>query len=107
MGCMGHRTWNFFHISCNVSHLAHVNLMEYFLQNSPSIIHSSMYMSSIDTLVYGELPSWHDLVVDGRVPLCVLTLRQADMISSVFWTTTQGQITLSTYPHHNQLKMKC
>ena len=33
-----------------------------------TMIHSSIYMSSVDTLVYGELPSSHDLVVHGRAP---------------------------------------
>ena len=92
--------WNFFHVSCNVSYFSHVSLMEDFLQNSPSMIHSSMYMSSIDTLVYGEFPSLHDLVVYGRVLLYILVLGQADIISSVLWMTTQGRITLGAYPHY-------
>ena len=66
--------WNFFHISCNVSYFAHVNLMEDFPQNSLSMIHSSIYMSSVDTLVYGKPPSSYDLVVHGRAPLCLLFL---------------------------------
>ena len=66
--------WNFFHVSCNVSYFAHVNLMEDFPQNSLSMIHSSTYMSSVDTLVYGKPPSLHDLVVHGRAPLCLLFL---------------------------------
>ena len=66
--------WNFFHVSCNMSYFAHVNLMEDFPQNSLSMIHSSINMSSVDTLVYGELPSSHDLVVHGRAPLCLLFL---------------------------------
>ena len=35
---------------------------------------SLVYMSSIDTLIYGELPSSHDLAVHGRAPLCLLFL---------------------------------
>ena len=65
-------------------------VMNDFLLNSPSIIHSSMYNSSIDILIYGKFPSLYDLGVYGRVPLCVLVLRQADVISSVFWMMTQG-----------------
>ena len=99
MGYMGRRMWNFFHVLCNVSYFAHVNLMEDFLQNSPSMIHSSIYMSFIDTLVYGELPSPHDLVVHVQVFLCLLVLGRADIISSMFWTTTQGWVTLGIYPH--------
>ena len=41
--------------------------MDDFLQNSPSMIHLSMYMSSVDLLVYGEFPLLHDLVVQVRV----------------------------------------
>ena len=59
--------WNFFHVSCNVSYFAHVSLIEDFLQNLPSMIHSSMYMSSVDILVYGEFTLLHDLVVHVRV----------------------------------------
>ena len=64
MGCC---MWNFFHASCNVSYFAHVSLMDDFLQNSPSMIHLSMYMSSVDLLIYGEFPLLHDLVVHVRV----------------------------------------
>ena len=60
-------------------------LLEDFLQKSPSIIYSSMYMSFVDILVYGEFYSWHDLVVYGQVLLCVLFLGQADITSSLFW----------------------
>ena len=75
-----------------MSYFAHVNLMEHFLQNSLSMIHSSIYMSFVDTLVYGELPSPHDLVVHVQVFLCLLVLGRADIISSMFWTTTQGWV---------------
>ena len=67
MGYMGRRMWNFFLISCNVLYFVHMSLMEDFLQNSPSMIHSSMCMSSVDILVYEELPSLHDLVVHVHV----------------------------------------
>ena len=67
MGYMGRHMWNFFHISCYVSHFAHVSLMEDFLQYLPSMIHSSMYMSSVDILVYGEFPLLHDLIIHVRV----------------------------------------
>ena len=50
-----------------MSYFGHVSLMEDFLQNSPSMIHSSMYMSSIDILIYGKFPLLHDLVVHVRV----------------------------------------
>ena len=82
-----------------MSYSTHVNLMEDFIHNSPSIIHSSMYMSSVDILVYGEFYSWHDLVFYGRVLLCVLILGRANITSSLFWTAMQGRTTLSAYPH--------
>lgn len=56
-------------------------------------------MSSIDTLVYGELLSWHDLVVYGRVPSYAFIPGRANVISSVLWTTTRGWITLGAHPH--------
>ena len=67
MGNMERCIWNFFHVLCNVLNFAYVNLTEDFLQNSPSMIHLSMYMSSVDTLIYGEFPLLHDLVVHVRV----------------------------------------
>ena len=76
MGYMGSCMWNFFHVSCNVSYFAHVSLVEDFLQNSPSMIHSSMCMSSVDILVYEEFPSLHDLVIHVHV-----------FISSFSWTS--------------------
>ena len=54
-----------FQVSCNVSYFAYVSLIENFPQNSPSIIWSSMHLSSIDHLVYRELPSLYNLVING------------------------------------------
>ena len=51
---MERSTWNSFHVSSNMSYFVYVNLMEDFPQNSPSIFWSSMYLLSVDKLVYGE-----------------------------------------------------
>ena len=95
MGYMGRHTWNFFHVLCNVLYFAHVNLMGDFLQNSPSMIYSSMHNSSIDILIYGGFPLSYDLVVYGRV----LIPGQGGVVSYVLGTTTLGRIILSAHPH--------
>ena len=56
-GYIEHSMRNSFHISSNVSYFVYLNLMEDFQQNLPSVSCWSMYLPSIDILVYGELPS--------------------------------------------------
>ena len=99
IGYMRLCTWNFFHVSCNVSYFAYVNLMEDFSWNSPSVIHSSVFMLSLNILVHGEFPSWPNSVVYGRISLCVLVLGRAKVVSSMLWMTKQGWIILGTHPH--------
>ena len=72
--------WNSFLVLYNMSYFTYVNLMEDFPQNSPSIICSFMYLSSVDHLVYRELPMLYNLVINGRVGIILAAL----------WTMTHG-----------------
>ena len=89
MGYMERCMWNSFHVLYNMSYFTYVNLMEDFPQNSPSIICSFMYLSSVDHLVYRELPMLYNLVINGRVGIILAAL----------WTMTHGWVILSVNPH--------
>ena len=56
-------------------------------------------MSSINTLIHGELSSWPNLVTFGRFFLRVLVPRRDEVVSSMMWATTQGRTILSAHPH--------
>ena len=106
MGCMMRSTWNSFPVSSNKSYFVYVNLMENFPQNSPSIIWSSMYLSSVDKLIYGGLPSLYNSAINGRVFLYVLVLGLVDISLAMLWTMTQGWVILmlvsiNTFEHIN------
>ena len=58
-------------------------------------------MSSINTLVHRELSLCPDLVTFGQFFLRVLVPKRErdEVVSSMMWTTTQGQTILSAHPH--------
>ena len=89
MGYMERCMWNSFLVLYNMSYFTYVNLMEDFPQNSPSIICSFMYLSSVDHLVYRELPMLYNPVINGRVGIILAAL----------WTMTHGRVILSVNPH--------
>ena len=66
---------------------------------SSSVIHSFVTMSSINTLIHGELSSWPDLVTFGWFFLRVLIPRRDEVVSFMMRETTQGRTILSAHPH--------
>ena len=75
--------WNFFHVSCNVSYFAYVNLIEDFLQNSLSMILLSIYMSSVDTL-------FHVIVVPLQVSISFSSLQRNIKYWVSHWANLNG-----------------
>ena len=107
MGYMERSTWNSFHVSSNVLYFVYVNLMEDFPQNSSSIFCSPMYLSFVDKLVYGELPSLYNSVVNGWVSLYVLVLGRADISVAFFGRRHKDKQYLCLSPLVTPLSLCC